>query len=56
MKTIKENIREELTELKALGVDVPEKAFDVLDIENLDEYENMSVSEAADLIIMLGSL
>jgi hypothetical protein len=43
----------ELTELHRLGVRVPSKAFALLDQEDLDEYDNMSVSEIADLLIEL---
>jgi hypothetical protein len=43
----------ELTELHRLGVRVPSKAFALLDQEDLDEYDNMSASEIADLLISL---
>lgn len=43
----------ELTELHRIGVRVPSKVFALLDQEDLDEYDNMSVSEIADLLIEL---
>jgi archaeosine-15-forming tRNA-guanine transglycosylase len=46
----------ELKEMKRCGMKVPPKAFDLLVQEDLEEYDNMSVSEIADLLIELGGI
>ena len=43
----------ELKEMKKVGLRVPPKVFELLVEEDLDEYENMSVREIADLLIEL---
>ena len=49
-----EQVRLELVEMKRLGMQVPPKAFTQCDdAESMLEYENMGVSECADLLIAL---
>jgi hypothetical protein len=51
MATFSENVIQELTELKRLGVKVSARALaKAADKEHLAEYENMSVTECADLL------
>ena len=45
-------VKDELMALKSLGIRVPKAAFKLAD-EDLSEYDNMSVSEIADLLIEL---
>lgn len=46
----------ELKEMKRCGMNVPPKAFDLLVQEDLEDYDNMSASEIADLLIDLGGI
>lgn len=47
----------ELSEMKRLGINVPDKAIELATSEeSVAEHANMSVSDAADLIIQLASL
>ncbi len=46
----------ELKEMKRIGMNVPPAAFDLLVQEDLEDYDNMSVSEIADLLIDLGGI
>ena len=50
--TINEQVKSELHAIKVLGIRVPKAAFKLAD-EDLSEYDNMSVSEIADLLIEL---
>jgi hypothetical protein len=43
----------ELREMSRIGVRVPKKAFDLLAQEDFEDYDNMSASEIADLLIEL---
>jgi hypothetical protein len=43
----------ELKEMKRVGMRVPPQAFEQLAQADLDEYDNMSASEIADLMIEL---
>lgn len=43
----------ELKEMKRIGIKVPPAAFDLLVQEDLEDYDNMSASEIADLMIEL---
>lgn len=50
-------ITSELTEMRKIGMRVPDKAFLMAADQNeIAEYENMSVSEAADLLINLADI
>jgi hypothetical protein len=51
---INQEVVAELTELKKLGVRVSAKVIKKAASADLSEYSNMSVSEIADLLIMLG--
>ena len=53
---IKEQVKEELEELKKLGVKVPQKAFDYLDKADMEEYICCSVTEIADTVLMIGNM
>lgn len=54
--TINENVIKDLNELKKIGVEIPQKAFDMAKNDDLSEYDNMSVTETTDLIISLASM
>lgn len=50
-----EEVIKELDAMKQAGMKVPSKAYDrARDLEEMEEYEDMSVSECADLLIELG--
>ena len=51
-----EDIISELDALKSVGVKVSNNAYKLAKTENLDEYDNMSVTEATDLIITLANI
>ena len=50
---MKEAIRKELEAMQSIGMDIPAKAFDMLTSEDLSEYEDMAVSDIADLLCQL---
>lgn len=41
----------ELKEMQRIGIRVPRKAYDLLAEEDLEDYDNMTVSEIADLLM-----
>ncbi len=50
-------VKQDLLELKKLGIKVPSRAFEMVeDKEEMKEYDNMKVSECADLIISLSQI
>ena len=51
--TLNEQVLQELSELKRIGVHIKNRTFELAKTSDLSEYENMSVSEIADLLIML---
>lgn len=52
-----ENVSLELSEMKKIGMRVPTKAIKMAKDPNvIKEYDNMGVSELADLLISLASL
>lgn len=51
--TLRSRVMAELKEMKRVGLRVPPQVFDLLVEEDLDEYENMSPSEIAELLIEL---
>lgn len=51
--TINQQVVAELQAMKEIGMRVPKKAFAMAASEDMAEYDNMSVSEIADLIIDL---
>jgi hypothetical protein len=56
MSTLRSQVMAELKEMKRAGMRVPSKAFDLLVEEDLDDYDNMSASEIADLLIELAGV
>lgn len=52
MNILNQEVIKELTEMKKIGMKVPAKAFKMAE-KDLSDYDNMSVSEIADLIIDL---
>ena len=52
--TINQQVVAELTELKKLGVRVKASIIKSAETADLNEYDNMSISEIADLLIDLG--
>lgn len=47
----------EMTEMKKLGLVVPDRAFELAkDLDEMEGYTNMRVSECADLIISLSQI
>ncbi len=53
MSTLRSQVMAELKEMKRIGMNVPPAAFDLLVQEDLEDYDNMSASEIADLLIDL---
>jgi len=46
-----------MTEMKKLGLVIPDRAFEVAkDLDEMEGYTNMRVSECADLIISLSQI
>lgn len=41
----------ELREMQRIGIRVPNKVYDLLAEADLDEYDNMTVSDIADLLM-----
>jgi hypothetical protein len=50
---LRSEVLAELKEMKRVGLRVPPQAFDLLVEADLAEYDNMSASEIADLMIEL---
>jgi hypothetical protein len=51
--TLRSQVLAELKEMKRVGLRVPPQAFDLLVEADLAEYDNMSASEIAELLIEL---
>lgn len=51
--TINQQVVAELTAMKECGMRVPKKAFAMAESEDMTQYDNMSISEIADLLIDL---
>lgn len=47
----RESLHDEMTQLRELGISIPDHAFTYCFVANPDDYECMSVSDAVDLII-----
>jgi len=45
-----DEIIKELNAMKAVGMDVPAKAFELVQTEDLDDYDDMKRGEVADLL------
>jgi hypothetical protein len=52
----KTDILREFKAMQEMGLKVPKKAYALLETENLDQYDDMSVSEIADLLIELAQV
>ena len=53
---IKNDILREFKAMQEIGLRVPKKAYALLETVNLDHYDDMSVSEFADLLIELAQV
>ncbi len=53
---MKNKILKELNAMREAGLRVPQRAYALLDTENLDQYDNMSVSDLAELLIDLAEV
>jgi hypothetical protein len=53
---IKNDILREFKAMQEIGLRVPKKAYALLEIEDLDQYDNMSVFDVAHLIIELSEV
>ena len=51
-----EEIIQELNAMKAVGMDVPAKAFELVKTEDLDDYDDMKRGEVADLLCDLARI
>lgn len=56
MDKLRADVIKELTMMKHCGIRVPAKAFKLAETEDLSEYDNMSVSEIAELLIDLSAI
>ena len=52
----KQNILKEFKAMQEIGLKVPKKAYALLETQDLDQYDDMSVSEIADLLIELAQV
>lgn len=53
---MKNKILKELNAMRELGLRVPQRAYALLETENLDDYDDMGVSELAELLIDLAEV
>ena len=53
---MKADLIKEFDALREVGVRVPQRVYALLDTEDLDQYDNMSVSDLADLLIQLAEV
>jgi len=53
---MKANLIREFNAMREVGIRVPQRAYALLDTEDLDQYDNMSVSDLADLLIDLAGV
>ena len=53
---MKNQIIKEFNAMREVGIRVPQSAYALLDTEDLDQYDNMSVSDLADLLIDLAEV
>ena len=52
----RDNLEIELRELKCLGINVPDKAFKLVNTAMLDDYLSMDNTEVVDHLIMLAKM
>lgn len=50
------DLHDEMTQLRELGIPIPDEAFAICFVANPADYEGMSNSEAVDLIIQQSSI
>jgi len=53
---MKADLIKEFNAMREVGLRVPQRAYTLLETENLAEYEDMSVSDLADLLIQLSEV
>ena len=53
MSEIRKAVLAELNAMKEIGMRVPKKAFKLAETEDMSAFDNMSISEIADLLIDL---
>lgn len=53
---MKNKILKEFDAMREVGIRVPQRAYALLDTEDLDQYDDMSVSDLADLLIQLSEV
>jgi len=53
---MKTDLIKEFDAMRAVGLRVPKRAYALLETENLEQYDNMSVSDLADLLIQLSEV
>ena len=53
---MKNQILKEFDAMRKVGLKVPQRAYALLETENLDDYDDMSVSDLADLLIQLSKV
>lgn len=51
----KQHILKEFKALSEIGYRVPKLAYTILETEDLSQYDNMGISEIADLLIQLAN-
>jgi hypothetical protein len=53
---MKANLIREFNAMREVGIRVPQSAYALLDTEDLDQYDNMSITDLADLLIQLAEV
>ena len=53
---MKNQIIKELNAMREMGIRVPQRAYALLETENLADYDDMGVSEIAELLIDLAGV
>jgi hypothetical protein len=53
---MKTDIVKEFNAMREVGLRVPQRAYALLETEDLDQYDNMSVTDLADLLIQLSGV
>jgi len=53
---MKNQIIKEFNAMREIGLRVPQRAYTLLETENLDDYDGMGVSELAELLIQLSEV
>ena len=53
---MKNQILKEFNAMREVGIRVPQRAYALLETENLADYDDMSISELAELLIELAEV